>query len=232
MMTRERSRESGFTLIEISISAVLLAILAGAFFSVTQATLRAYGEQRSRSALAVEGSRALARLQDELRRTGRVTEGGSTYPYFFIDGAATSPFAAFQHPAIVFQSPTGIACHAPSREVVFLAPSDRDSDGYPTAGTDGDTEWENAERAFTVETAADGVNELRFKSRDKGTGVIATTILARGVERLVVDDVTTNPALGASALRVRIFLFAKGGEGEPIEVALETTILMRNGAAP
>ncbi len=234
--------EAGFTLLEVAVSGAVLLIFFVAVFGVMSSTFRAYGEQRTRGALVLDGARALARIQEELKEAGRVTSTGQEYPSFFIDGDATGVFNHYGHSPPVHEAPAGTDANGPSREIAYVVPGDRDGDGYPTQSATGDTEWEARSRAFLVETAPDGVNELLLATRDEGDddddddddgpGLVTRTVLARRVERAVFDDIASDPTLGPTTIRVRLYLFARDDAGGPIEVELESSIVMRNGGRP
>lgn len=78
--------ESGFVLIEILVSALILAIVAGAVFTVLQSTTRSVADQRRHSiaqALAQEDQARLRTMRisalNRLKTTKSVTVDGSTY---------------------------------------------------------------------------------------------------------------------------------------------------------
>jgi type II secretory pathway pseudopilin PulG len=89
MLTPRRMRpatRAGFTLLELSIGAILLLILTGAVLETLGSMKRMalVGSVQSRAQAHAE--RALTEIVRDLRRSGIVELGGLNYPYFIEDG--------------------------------------------------------------------------------------------------------------------------------------------------
>jgi hypothetical protein len=113
MNTRIRST-SGFTVIEVAVSLAVLAMIFTTVFSITVETARFLSENDTSTTLQLEGQRSMERLTEILRKTGRTTVGGVTYPRVVSGG-------------------TGIE---------FLVLTDIDGNGYPFQASNGDLEWD------------------------------------------------------------------------------------------
>lgn len=110
----DRSRTgSGFTIVEVAVSLAVLAMIFTTVFSVTVETARFLSENDTSTTLQVEGQRSLERLTEVLRKSGRVTEGGVTYPRVVAGGAG----------------------------IEFRVLSDLDGNGYAFDAGTGDLEW-------------------------------------------------------------------------------------------
>lgn len=222
-----RARSAGFTLIEVTIATAMFGALMAAFVMIGSMTLGAYAEESSRASLFTSGTRALARIQGDLRETGRRTVGAGgqqrSYPYLFTDGGASGYFAPYAHTPIAPNVEPGSPANGPSREIVFLQTKDLDGDGYPTDHATGQTEWGPDDFLYVLRKGASNVNELVRETNGN-----FAEILARHVERMVFDDQTTDATLGPNVVRVRLFLVSKDVHGQPVSVTLESLINMRN----
>jgi len=113
MNTRHGSK-SGFTIIEVAVSLAVLVMIFTTVFSITVETARFLSENDTSTTLQLEGQRSMERLTEILRKTGRVTSAGVSYPRVVAGG-------------------TGIE---------FLVLTDIDGNGYPFDGTTGALEWD------------------------------------------------------------------------------------------
>jgi len=80
MRNSNRERNGGFTFVEVAISLAIFAVLMASAFSLTQETTSFVLDNDTDVAVQNEGNRAYDRLLGVLRKTGRVTLGGVTYP--------------------------------------------------------------------------------------------------------------------------------------------------------
>lgn len=79
-------RESGFTLIETSVSVAVLGILLTSAFSITLETMSFWGDNETDTALQSEAHRTLERMTDLLRKSGRTRVDGVEYPQVVLGG--------------------------------------------------------------------------------------------------------------------------------------------------
>jgi prepilin-type N-terminal cleavage/methylation domain-containing protein len=81
-----RSRESGFTLLEVLISMVILTLLLVGTLAISTETARftTYADEDYRAQNEVQT--ALSKLGDVLHKTGRVTLGGTAFPRVLEEG--------------------------------------------------------------------------------------------------------------------------------------------------
>jgi prepilin-type N-terminal cleavage/methylation domain-containing protein len=125
-----RTRQRGFTLLETMISAAVLTILMATVFSVAVETSAFLRSNDMETMLQLEGERAMERLTDILRKSGRVDVGGVAYPR--VVGGNTA--------------------------IEFLLLADQDGNGYPFNAVTGDLEW--SPKVFTALVDANGNFDL------------------------------------------------------------------------
>lgn len=221
-----RRARSGFTLLELSVSAAVLIVLA---IGVTESV-------RSLSRLASSGGvdgrlqdsaqRALATILVDLRRAGFATIDGRAYPHLFVDGNAASDFDAHDHAPADEHAEDGEPGFGPNREIVLRLPLlrkvNQDADGVnwdlddpaapavgivktydvPELDANGALQWDAADVAFVLVTGVDGVNVL--ERRESGG---RTSVVARGVERVTFESAVEAPAeVPLGAVRVRLWM--------------------------
>lgn len=123
---RDTRSRSGFTLIEVSISMGVFAVLLASVFSIAVETSSFLGETDADVAVQMEGNRAFTRLAEILRKSGRVDIAGVTYPRV-TNGDS---------------------------ELQFRILADRDGNGYAFEEGTGLLEWDD--RVFTVAADSEG----------------------------------------------------------------------------
>lgn len=117
---------NGFTLLEAVISLAILAILVTSVFTITFESLSLLGDTDAQHLARVEAGRALDRIVDVLRKSGRVKERRVEYPRVLDSGAVLE----------------------------FRLPDDLDGDGHPFDAKTGATEWSPA--VFSIQSDAGG----------------------------------------------------------------------------
>ncbi len=71
---------SGFTLLEVLISLVIVTLLIGSSFGIATRTFAFIGTNEADFALQAEANRAMERMTEVLRKTGWNEKGGVSYP--------------------------------------------------------------------------------------------------------------------------------------------------------
>lgn len=219
----------GATLLEVVISATLLLMTAGATITSIADMRGAATTATTNTRLAEQGQRAMARIIDDLRRSGFALENGKVFPHLFEEGDAAPEFDLHDHvpaqQAAVFGSPDYVA----PRAIVFLQPGDADLPGTPgfgrpDVGADGELVWDAREFSY-VTTTINGRNVLQRRV----DGVAPTTVCS-DVEWIRFDDSATPGAqIPATALRVQLALRALDGEGRVVRWRSEAVVRLRNG---
>jgi type II secretory pathway pseudopilin PulG len=125
-MSASRVAQSGFTLVEVAISLTVFILLVASLFGLSTQMTAFAGASDLDFSVQVEGSRATERMTEVLRKSGRVTSGGVTYPRVVEGGSALE----------------------------FRLLADLDLNGYAFAQESGDLEWDP--RVFTLSADEDG----------------------------------------------------------------------------
>ena len=120
-------KEVGFTVLEVAVSMTIIALLMCSMFSVTVETSTFLRDNDMNSVLQQEAQRALDRLTEILRKSGRVDAGGGVV-YPLVTGGGT--------------------------ELQFRVLSDLDGNGYAFNETTGGVEW--GPKVFTARVDAGG----------------------------------------------------------------------------
>src|SRR2546428_9063887 len=87
---------SGFTMVEVAVSMAVFAVLMTTVFSITVETSSFLGDNDVESSVQLEAHRSFERISEILRKSGRVTIGGGTYPRV-INGGAELQFRILTH---------------------------------------------------------------------------------------------------------------------------------------
>lgn len=229
-----RSARRGFTLVEMAIAATILLLLSGALVSSLDSLRDATLTSSVDSKLQEAGERAMRTIIDDLRRSGQVGIGPVNYPGFFVDGNAAGDFAAHAHPPIIQNAVAGEPGFGFSREIVFLLPRDADTwgppavagvpDGIPDLDLNANLVWDPTEFSFVLITGVDGTNRLERRS-----DAAAPSVVASFVERVLFDDITTDPTMRPFAVRIRLFLRQADSQGVVHRYQTDATVHMRNG---
>jgi len=133
---RMRRAEEGITLVEVMIVLAVFTVILVALYMGFNVGWAAYGGTTTAIDLQDTARRALDRIATDLRQSGRVEEGGITYPVVFSPSypppAALSDHANFPQPhKHVTSGPASLE----SNGVIFRLPTDLDHDGWPTSAT-------------------------------------------------------------------------------------------------
>ncbi|MEL6429347.1 MAG: prepilin-type N-terminal cleavage/methylation domain-containing protein [Planctomycetota bacterium] len=139
---RSRSRttgaKSGFTLLELTISVTVLAILARVLVGASEATSHLADAGGVQARMHEQAERAMRAVLEDLRRSGYQTIGGRTYPHVFDAGAPDAAFSEFAFTPAPSAAAAGEPDFGPLRTIVFCVPSDLDGDGRPEIDADAD----------------------------------------------------------------------------------------------
>ena len=227
---KRRARDAGrrgFSLVELLIVIVTFSIrLLAAFASLrtavdVQATTSRLVDLRS-SAI-----RALRQILGDLKESGRVDLSpptGRIYPYLFSNGAATGYFAAASHASPKNKSKPGSQASGASSEIIYVMPRDIDGDGTRINASNGAIEWGAEDWSIALLPQADGTNALCHRK----DGAV-DRVLARNVNRVVIEDYHTDPTLGYEQIRVSLYMVYNDGEpAHYLETSVSGTINMRN----
>ena len=121
-----RRGEAGFTFVEVAISLAIFAMLLASVFSIMVETSSFLRDNEDDVVVQAEGNRAFQRFADVLRKSGRVTAGGFSYPRVANGGA----------------------------ELEFKVLSDLDGNGFAYDGATGALEWDPS--VYTLKTDGSG----------------------------------------------------------------------------
>lgn len=123
---KQPPRDSGFTLIETSVSVAVLGVLLTSAFSITLETMSFWGDNETDTALQSEAHRTLERMTDLLRKSGRTRIGGVEYPRVVMGG----------------------------KGLQFAMLTDLDGNGYAFDSATSALEWSNV--VYTIRRNAEG----------------------------------------------------------------------------
>jgi prepilin-type N-terminal cleavage/methylation domain-containing protein len=217
----------GFTLVELLVSSAVFSILFLAAYGSLKAAVDAQAAGTRRVDLQSDAMRALREIVGDLKQTGRVNlspPADRVYPYLFTNGAATGYFVAHSHASPNNHAKPGTPADGASSEIVYVLPRDLDADGTRVNATTGAIEWGPEDWSLVLSPQPDGTNTL--ERRRNG---LVTRVLARRVNRLVIEDYRSDPTLGTNQLRVRMYLiYDDGAAGHFTETSIAAIVNMRN----
>lgn len=121
-----RSENAGFTFVEMAISLTVFALLLTSVFTITFETSSFVRDNDDQVSVIMDGNRASERFLEILRKSGRITIGGVTYPRVINGGA----------------------------ELELRILRDLDSNGYAFSAATGALEWHPS--VFTLKADASG----------------------------------------------------------------------------
>ncbi len=135
-MLNKRNRRSGFTLIEVMLSATILAVLARSLVMVSRGIGSLAQTGGTLSLLQDQSTKAQTALFEDLRSSGLMMVAGRSFPHVFEGGVPgvgfdAHAFAPGSQTAEVNETDFGV--HG---AIVFLEPADMDRDGRPDMDLD------------------------------------------------------------------------------------------------
>jgi prepilin-type N-terminal cleavage/methylation domain-containing protein len=200
-----RSRESGFTLLEVLISMVILTLLLVGTLAISTETARftTYADEDYRAQNEVQT--ALSKLGDVLHKTGRVTI------------VNTSDVNTSDSQPVVYSFPQ---VQAGGTELDFLLHTDIDGNGHGYDQQTGEIEW-----SPIVYTAR--------LNPDSGTfGIFVDShllkILGVGITEVEFTTYTEDPTVEFKEIEVRIRADRTTSDGAPVTFTSTQSIHMRN----
>jgi hypothetical protein len=242
-----RGLRAGFTLLELTISATILFLLAAMMVEAVDqiGALGRAGGTATRLQMGAED--ALSRITGDLRRSAFATVDLKSYPYLFVDGNPDAAFANHAHDPAAEHAEPGEPDAGPNREIVLLQPAfvsvaqGDDGQNYPpdavppdvtvvkvydvpSIDANGSATWSADEVSFVLVTGSDGVNELQ--RRVNGATPV---VLARGVERVLFETNALDLTVPLRAVRVRLWLRLADGEGTVHRHFSEAVVRLQNG---
>jgi prepilin-type N-terminal cleavage/methylation domain-containing protein len=218
-MTRNsnyRINQCGMTLLEVMIASGMIALLGMVAFSAMQ-SLRSFTSTNVTQVDLQENARkAVEFITTELRNAGRFIDpvGPREYPRLVRSDQAfpAGYHVAAQHPAKFPPKATpgsqvnGGDPTLPSTDIIFRVPGDQDGDGLPTKRNALDKieiEFAPAELSFVVVSGPNNVNQIEYRnSAEAGSA----RVVARDIDRLQIEDYTTDPLLTTRQLRITVYL--------------------------
>lgn len=135
-MLNKRNKRSGFTLIEVMVSATILAILARSLVMVSGGMGALSQTGGSLSLLQQQSTKAQAALFSDLRNSGFMMVAGRSFPHVFENGEPGVGFEAHAHAPGEQTANANESDFGAHGAVVFLRPSDIDNDGRPDMDLD------------------------------------------------------------------------------------------------
>jgi prepilin-type N-terminal cleavage/methylation domain-containing protein len=217
----------GFSLVELLIVVVVFSIMLLAAFASLRTAADAQATTSRLVDLRSSGIRALRQILADLKESGRVDLSpptGRVYPYLFSNGAATGYFAAASHASPKNRAKPGSQASGASSEIIYVLPRDLDGDGTRISASTGAIEWGAEDWSIALLPQPDGTNSL-CRRRDGAVD----RVLARNVNRVVIEDYQTVSGLGYQQIRVSLFMvFDDGDPAHYLETSVSSTINMRN----
>lgn len=221
-------RTAGFTLLEITLSAAVLVVMAKFTVEALQGLHATTTGSTTRVRMQQSGEEALLAIIADLNSSGVVTSGGKAYPYLFDDGVTDVPaFSAHDHAPATHHAVAGDPDFGPTREIVFVRPADFDGDEIPdTDPADGRLLFDPTEISYVLVTNAQGRNVLERRiDADPATGVP----IAYDVERVSFDAALPGVLVPMQSIHVRIWYRGIDEKGALQRYMSEATVRLRNG---
>jgi len=229
----------GLTLLEVMIATAMFSLLIFVAFSSLQ-SLRSFTATNVTQVDLQETARhALEKITERMRNCSHFTDSvtGRSYPKLVKSG---DPFpggysTAAQHaPKVQPKAPPGSIVNGgdptlESYDIIYRIPGDVDGDGLPTRINPGtqmaEIEFQPQECSLVLAPGPDNQNQIEFRD---STIPGASEIIARNVDRLLIQDYSSDSALTVRQLRVTIFvtrLLPKQGVISTSDPALANQIL-------
>ncbi|HYG75068.1 MAG TPA: prepilin-type N-terminal cleavage/methylation domain-containing protein, partial [Planctomycetota bacterium] len=209
----------GMTLLEVMVTTVLFALLVGVAYTSLQ-SVRAFTRTNSTQIDLQESARhALERMIDTLRNSGRFTgNNNKPYPCIFksASGLPTGYNNANAHPPKVNpkakpgSNANGGDPTLDSDEIIFKLPS-VDANNIPVM-SNGRIQWAPQELGFFIVPGPDNINQLELRDSAVSAAQQASgqkvqgTVICRYVDRIQIEDYTTDPTLTMRQLRITLYL--------------------------
>ncbi len=135
-MWSKRNKRSGFTLIELMVSATILAVLARSLVMVSGGIGSLSQTGGSLSLLQQQSSKAQSALFSDLRNSGYMSIDGQSFPHVFEEGVPGEGFEAHAYAPGAQAATVNESDFGAHRAVVFLEPADMDNNGRPDMDLD------------------------------------------------------------------------------------------------
>ncbi len=136
MKRQQTNKRAGFTLIEVMLSAAILAVLARSLVMASQGMGAMSKTGGSMSLLQEQATKAQTALFADLRQSGLMMVDGNSYPHIFEAGLPGEGFEDFAYEPGAQEAVVGQSDFGAHRAIVFLVPADMDSDGRPDMDLD------------------------------------------------------------------------------------------------
>ncbi|MFT4646890.1 MAG: prepilin-type N-terminal cleavage/methylation domain-containing protein [Planctomycetota bacterium] len=136
MKSPQTNNRSGFTLLEVVLSAAILGVLARSLVSVSAGMSSLSNAGGSLSLLQEQATKAQEALLGDLRQSGLMMVDGLSYPHVFEGGAPGVGFGQHAYVPGIQQANANEADFGAHRAVIFLEPADMDGDGRPDMDLD------------------------------------------------------------------------------------------------
>lgn len=218
-----RTRRSGFTVIELTISIALLGSLMLVYMSTVDRSFKAQEQAEAYFLLRSRALSAMSAMREDLGRAGYATAAGTDYPGVFQTDEVGNEFPAFAHAAPLALHDEDLA--APNTDLVFVLPDDADGDGWPDLTAAGEPAWSAVDLAYLLTPDQSGLNVLKRYSSGG-----ATTTIARGVLWVDFDTPSTSAfEVPLGCMRVRLALGTTDGGVIRETYVHEMTVRLRNG---
>lgn len=138
MNFRKQNGRRGFTLIELTLSITVLAVLARILVGATDSVGSMTETGNIEARLHRSSENALKWILQDLRNSGFQVVDGRTYPHILDNGVGTAGFAAYTYVPAPSAAEPGDPDFGPTRGLVLCLPSDLDGNGRPETDADGD----------------------------------------------------------------------------------------------
>lgn len=226
---RTRRSRVGTTLVEVAIASTVLLMTAGTTITAIANMRGAALIATTSSQLSEKGERAMARIIEDLSRSGVAVVGGNAYPHLFDNGVAGAGFSQHDYVCATQAAAIGDPDYVVPGSIVFLQPADNDPVGDPEHGrpdidANGQLVWDASEFSYVVVT----VNGRNYLERRTDAGSPQT--ICSDVEWMRFDSSLT-PGVNTplDALRVQLSLRAVDGDGRVLTWNGSAIVRLRNG---
>src|SRR5262249_37291196 len=152
---KARNRRSGFTVLEMTLSAAVLVVMAKFTVDALQGLRNTTTASSVKSRVQRSGEEALLSIIADLNASGFVATNGKSSPYLdFLDGLTGAlAYQNHDHAPAVHHAVQGDPDFGPSREIVFVRPADADGNEIPdTDPTTGKLVFDATEFSYVLVT--------------------------------------------------------------------------------
>jgi len=216
MRKHSNNSKSGVTLVEIMLSATLLAIISATMLE-SLARFQEAGKAISKEfTLERRSSDVAMRITKDLGRSGFAVVDEQQYPMIMSAGQGASFSSDFSHDTVHSQK-------GESDELIFCLPEDLDGDGWPDIQGNKPS-WSSNRVSYFLRPSSNNRNVL-IRAQQGGR----QEVVCRGVARFELETpAQTGYEIPLDSIRMTLTLSAENG-GQQFEKTTQEVIQLRNG---